>query len=51
MNYVSQLLNVYRASGVRQIGIYTAEPLVPDPSTFEVKIIAKLKRYKPQGSD
>jgi hypothetical protein len=40
------------ASDVRQIKIHTAEPLVPDPSPFEVEItIAKLKRYKSQRSD
>jgi hypothetical protein len=33
-NYFSQLLNVHRASGVRQIEIYIAEPLIPDPSRF-----------------
>jgi hypothetical protein len=51
-NYFSQLLNVHRASDVRQIEIHTPEPIVPDPSTFEVGIvIAKLKRYKSPGSD
>jgi hypothetical protein len=45
--YFSQLLNVHRVSDVRQIEIHTAEPLIPDPSPFEVEIaIAKLKRYK-----
>jgi hypothetical protein len=40
-------LNVHRVSDVRQIEIHTAEPLVPDPSPFEVKIAtAKLKRQK-----
>jgi hypothetical protein len=39
---LDRLLNVH----VRQIEIHTAEPLVPDPSPFEVEIaIAKLKRY------
>jgi hypothetical protein len=39
-------------SDVRQIEIHTAEPLVPDPSPFEVEIaIAKLKKYKSPGSD
>jgi hypothetical protein len=39
-------------SDVRQIEIHTAEPLVPDPSPFEVEIaIEKLKRYKSPGSD
>jgi hypothetical protein len=43
---------VHRISEVRQIKIHTAEPLVPDPSPFEVEIaIVKLKRYKSPGSD
>jgi hypothetical protein len=43
---------VHRDSDVRHIEIHTAEPLVPDPSPFEVEIgIAKLKRYKLPGSD
>jgi hypothetical protein len=45
-------LNIHRVSDVRQIEIHTAEPLVPDPSPFEVEAdIAKLKRYKTPGSD
>jgi hypothetical protein len=44
-------LNVHTVSDVRQIEIRTAEPLVPDPSSFEVEIaIAKLKRFKSPGS-
>jgi hypothetical protein len=40
-------LNVHRVSDVRQIEIHTAEPLVPDPGTFESEIaIVKSKRYK-----
>jgi hypothetical protein len=51
-NYFSQLLNVYRASDVRQIEIHTAEPLVHDPSPFKVEIaIVKLKSFKLSGSD
>jgi hypothetical protein len=51
-NYSSLLLNVNRVSGVRQIEIHTAEPVVPDPSFFEVEVaIAKLKRYKSPGTD
>jgi hypothetical protein len=43
-NYFSHLLNVHRTTDVRQIEIHTAEPLVPEPSPFEVEIaIAKLK--------
>jgi hypothetical protein len=48
----SQLLNVHRASYVRQIEIQTAEPLVPDPSPFEVEIaVARLETFKSPGSD
>jgi hypothetical protein len=44
-------LNVHGASDVRQTKIHTAEPLVPEPSPFEVEIaIEKLKRYKSPGS-
>jgi hypothetical protein len=33
--------------GVRQMDIHMAEPLVPEPSLFEVEIvIGKFKRYK-----
>jgi hypothetical protein len=47
-----RLLDVYKASDVRQVGIHTAEPLVLDPSPFEVEIaIAKLKTYKSPDSD
>jgi hypothetical protein len=43
-DYFSQLLNVHKISEVWQIEIHTAEPLVPNPSSFEVEIaIAKLK--------
>jgi hypothetical protein len=43
-NYFSQLMNVSSISDVKQIEIHTAEPSVPDPSHFEIKItIAKLK--------
>jgi hypothetical protein len=51
-NYFSQLLKMHRVSDVRQIKIHTAEPLVPDPSPFEVEIaIEKLKMYNLPGSD
>jgi hypothetical protein len=50
-NYFPQLLNVHRVSDVRQIETHKAEPLVPDPSPFEVEIaIAKLKTHKSPGS-
>jgi hypothetical protein len=45
-------LNVHRISDVRQIEIYTAEPLVPDPSPFEVEIaIENVEEYKLAGRD
>jgi hypothetical protein len=45
-------MNACRVSGVRQIEVNTAEPLVPEPSHVEVEIaIAKLKKYKSLGSD
>jgi mannosyltransferase OCH1-like enzyme len=51
-NYFSQLLNAHRVSDVREIEIHTAQPLVLDPSPFEIKIaIAKLKMYKSPGND
>ena len=39
------LLNVHGAKDVRQEEIHTAEPLVPEPSAFEVELaIQKLKK-------
>jgi hypothetical protein len=50
-NYFPQLLNVHNVSGVRQIEVRMAEPLVPGPKCLEVEIsIGKLKKYK-QVSD
>jgi hypothetical protein len=52
LNYYSQLLNVHMVNDVRQIQIHSTEPLVPDPSPFEVEtVIAKLKRSNSLGSD
>jgi len=40
-------LNVHGVNDVRQTEIHTAEPLVPEPSAFEVEMaIEKLKRCK-----
>jgi hypothetical protein len=51
-NYFFQLLNVHGDNDVKQTEIYTAEPLVPEPSGFEVAMaIEKLKRYKSPGID
>ena len=37
-DYFSQLLNVHGVHDVRQIETHTAEPLVPEPSAFEVEL-------------
>jgi hypothetical protein len=51
-NYFCQLLNVYGINDVRQTKIHTAEPLVPEPSSFEVEIaIEKWKSCKLLGID
>jgi hypothetical protein len=44
-NYFFQLLNVLEVNDVSQTQIHTAEPLVLDPSAFEVElVIQKLKK-------
>jgi hypothetical protein len=49
-DYFSELLNVCMVSDVRQIGIHTAEPLIPHPISFEVETpIADLKKCKLPG--
>jgi len=51
-NYFSQLLNVHGVNDVRHTEIYTAEPIVPEPSAFQVELaIEKLKSHKPPGTD
>ena len=51
-NYFSQLFNVHGVKDVGQTEIYTAEPLVPDPSASEVELaIDKLKSHKSPGID
>jgi hypothetical protein len=46
-NHFSQLLNVHGVSDVRRTELYTAERLVSEPGTFEIKVaIEKLKRHK-----
>jgi len=41
-------LNVYEVNNVRQTEIYTAEPLLTDPSSFEVEY---LRWYDLPGTD
>jgi len=50
--YFSQILNVHGINDVRQTEIYTAEPLVTEPSASEVELaIEKLKGHKSPGID
>jgi hypothetical protein len=49
-NHFSQLLNIHGVNDVRQTEVHAAEPLVPEPSAFEVEmVIEKLKRHKSPG--
>ena len=51
-NYFSQLLNVHEDNDIREAEIHTVEPLVPEPSAFEVEVtIGKLKNHKSPGID
>ena len=51
-NLFSQLLNVHGVNDVRQTNVHVAEPLVPEPSAFEVQLaIEKLKSHKSLGID
>jgi hypothetical protein len=51
-NHFSQLLNVRGVNDVRQTEIHTAEPLVPEPSAFDLGMaIEKLNRHKSPGTD
>ena len=51
-NYFSQLLNVHGINDIKYTDIHTAEPLVPEPSAFEVDlVIEKLKSHKSPGID
>jgi hypothetical protein len=46
------VLNIHGVHDVKQMDIHMAEPLVPEPSLFEVEIaIGKLKSYKSPGTD
>ena len=51
-NRFSQLLNVHVVNVVRHTEIHTAEPLLPEPSAFEVELdTEKLKSHKSTGTD
>jgi hypothetical protein len=50
-NHFSWLLNVHGVHDVRQTEIHTAEPLVLEPSAFEVEMaVEKLQRHKSPGT-
>ena len=47
----SLILNTHGVNGFRQTDIHTAEPLVPEPSIFELELaIEKLKSHKSPGT-
>ena len=49
-NHFSQILNVHEVSDVRQTEKHTAEPLVPEPSAFDVELaVEKPKSHKSPG--
>jgi hypothetical protein len=49
-NVFSKLFNVNGVNDVRHIEIHTAEPPVPEPSTYGIEIaIEKLKNHKSPG--
>jgi hypothetical protein len=44
-NHFSQLLNLYGFNDIKDTKLHTAEPLVPEPTAFEVELaIKKLKK-------
>ena len=50
--HFSQLFNVHGVNVVRQTEIHTSEPLVLEPSAFEVElVIEKIKSHKSPGVD
>jgi len=50
--HISQPLNIHGVNDVRQTELHTAEPLVPEPSAFEVELAnEKLKSHKSPGID
>jgi hypothetical protein len=49
-SHFTQLLNIHGVNDVKQTEVHTAEPLVPEPSAFEIEmVIEKLKRRKSPG--
>jgi len=51
-NFFSHLLNIHEDNDVRQAEIHAVEPLVPEPTAFEVELaVGKLKNHKSPGID
>jgi len=51
-NHFSQVFNVHGVSYLRQTEIHTAEPLVLEPSAFEVEVATEnLRSHKSPGID
>jgi hypothetical protein len=51
-NHFSHLLKVHEVNDGRHTEIHTAEPIVPQPSAFEIEmVIEKLKTYKSPGTN
>jgi hypothetical protein len=51
-NHFSQVLDIHGVNHVRQTEIHKAEPLVPEPSAFDVEMaVEKLKRHKSPGTN
>jgi len=49
-NHFSQLLNIHGVNDVRQTELHTAEPLVPEPSAFDIELATeKLKSHISPG--
>ena len=52
MNHFSQLLNIHKVNDVKQTEKHKAEPLVPEPSAFEVELATeKLEGHKSPDVD
>jgi len=49
---LARLFSLHGVNDVRQMEIHTTEPLVPEPSAFEIElVIEKLKSHKSPGID
>jgi hypothetical protein len=52
MQIINECLNVHGVNDIGQVEIHTAEPLVLEPSAFEVELaIENLKSHKSPGTE